>query len=173
MPGTWEITTNHWYYSRTSPFPVAHIGNRHILLEKNGLSNSRRCLKILSSEEIGQFYICIHLCRTSDHCNRIRLTPHHQEQQWIILQFQGIPAVPAMIQHHTPNQQPSPSYGFVDRMVRVAKKLKDKAGREGKLWISGLYEYRVTPQFGSIASPLQLITQCTPREKDLPQLSST
>ena len=49
----------------------------------------------------------------------------------------------------------------------------DKAGSEGKLWISGLYEYRVTPQSGSIASPLQLITQCTPREKDLPQLSST
>ena len=49
----------------------------------------------------------------------------------------------------------------------------DKAGREGKPWISGLYEYRVTPQSGSIASPLQLITQCTPREKDLPQLPST
>ena len=27
----------------------------------------------------------------------------------------------------------------------------DKAGRERKLWISGLYEYRVTPQSGSIA----------------------
>ena len=34
MPGTWEITTNHWYYSRTSTFPMAHIGNRHILLER-------------------------------------------------------------------------------------------------------------------------------------------
>ena len=49
----------------------------------------------------------------------------------------------------------------------------DKAGKEGKLWISGLYDYRVTPQSGSIASPLQLMTQCTPREKDLPQLPST
>ena len=49
----------------------------------------------------------------------------------------------------------------------------DKAGSEGKPWISGLYEYRVTPQSGSIASPLQLITQHTPREKDLPQLPST
>ena len=39
----------------------------------------------------------------------------------------------------------------------------DKAGKEGKPWISGLYEYRVTPQSGSIASPLQLITQCRPR----------
>ena len=45
-------------------------------------------------------------------------------------------------------------------------KLMDKAGKEGKPWISGLYDYRVTP-------PLQLLTQCTPREKDLPQLPST
>ena len=49
----------------------------------------------------------------------------------------------------------------------------EKAGSEGKPWISGLYDFRVTPQSGSIASPLQLITQCTPREKDLPQLPST
>ena len=58
-------------------------------------------------------------------------------------------------------------------MVGVAKKLMDKAGKEGEPWISGLYEYRVTPQSDSIASQLQLITQCTPREKDLPQLPST
>ena len=49
----------------------------------------------------------------------------------------------------------------------------DKAGSEGKPWISGLYEYRVTPQSGSIASLLQLITQCTPRGKDLPHLPIT
>ena len=49
----------------------------------------------------------------------------------------------------------------------------DKAGKEGKPWISGLYDYRVTPQSGSIALPLQLMTQHTPREKDLPQLPST
>ena len=58
-------------------------------------------------------------------------------------------------------------------MVGVAKKLMDKAGKEGKPWISGLYDYRVTPQSGSITSPLQLMTQCTPREKELPQLPST
>ena len=52
------------------------------------------------------------------------------------------------------------------------KKLVDKAGKEGKLWISGLFDYKVTPQSGSIASPLQLLTQYTPREKNLPQLSS-
>ena len=77
------------------------------------------------------------------------------------------------ITHHTSSPHHPRSNGFVERMVGVAKKLMDKAGSEGKPWISGLYEYRATPQSGSTASPLQLITQCTPREKDLPQLPST
>ena len=57
-------------------------------------------------------------------------------------------------------------------MVGVAKKLMDKSGKEGKPRILGLFDYRVTPQSGSIASPLELMTQCTPREKSLPQLPS-
>ena len=77
------------------------------------------------------------------------------------------------ITHQTSSPHHSRSNGFVERMVGVAKKLMDKAGRKGKPWISGLYECRVTPQSGSIALLLQLITQCTPREKELPQLSST
>ena len=77
------------------------------------------------------------------------------------------------ITHQTSSPHHPRSNGFVERMVGVAKKLMDKAGSEGKPWISGLYEYRVTPQSGSIASPLQLITQRTLREKDLPQLPST
>ena len=77
------------------------------------------------------------------------------------------------ITHHTSSPHHPRSNGFVERMVGVAKKLMDKAGSEGKPWISGLYEYRDTPESGSIASPLQLITQRTPREKDLPQLPST
>ena len=77
------------------------------------------------------------------------------------------------ITHHTSSPHHSRSNGFIEGMVGVAEKLMDKAGSEGKPWISGLYEYRVTPQSGSIASPLQLITQPTPREKDLPQIPST
>ena len=48
----------------------------------------------------------------------------------------------------------------------------DKAGKEGKPWISCLFDYRVTPQSGSIVSPLQLMTQHTPKEKNLLQLPS-
>ena len=44
----------------------------------------------------------------------------------------------------------------------------DKAGKEGKPWISGLFDYRVTPQSDSITSPLQLLRQHMPREKNLP-----
>ena len=77
------------------------------------------------------------------------------------------------ITHHTSSPHHPGSNGFIERMVGVAKKLMDKAGSEGKLWISGLYEYRVAPQSGSIASPLHFITQRTPRKKDLPQLLST
>ena len=58
-------------------------------------------------------------------------------------------------------------------MVAVAKKVMDKAGKEGKPRISGLHDYTVTPQSGSIALPLQLIIQCTPKEKDQLQLPST
>ena len=76
------------------------------------------------------------------------------------------------ITHQTSSPNHPRSDGFVERMVGVAKKLMDKAGKEGKLWISGLFDYRVTPQSGSMASPLQLLTQCTPQENNLPQLPS-
>ena len=77
------------------------------------------------------------------------------------------------ITHQTSSPNYPRSNGFVERIVGVAKKLMDKVGKEGKPWISGLFDYRVTPQSGNIASPLQLLTQCTPREKNLPQLPST
>ena len=38
MPGTLKVTTNHRHYPGTAPFPMAHIGDRHVPLEKNGLS---------------------------------------------------------------------------------------------------------------------------------------
>ena len=44
------------------------------------------------------------------------------------------------ITHHTSSPHDPRYNGFIERMVRVAKKLMDKAGKEGKPWISGLYE---------------------------------
>ena len=51
------------HYPGTTSFPMAHIGDRHVLLEKNGLSDSGRCiLKIHHSEEIAKFHLsrCVH-----------------------------------------------------------------------------------------------------------------
>ena len=74
----WKVTTIHRHYPGTTSFPMAHIGDRYILLEKNGLSDSGRCiLKIHHSEEIAKFHLssCVH--RTIYDCNRIRPTPHN------------------------------------------------------------------------------------------------
>ena len=62
------------------------------------------------------------------------------------------------ITHQTSSPNHPRCNRFVEIMVGVAKKLMDKAGKEGKPWISGLFDYRVTPQSGSTASPLQLMT---------------
>ena len=43
------------------------------------------------------------------------------------------------ITHHTSSPNHPRSNGFVERMVGVVKKLMDKAGKEGKPWISGLF----------------------------------
>ena len=48
------------------------------------------------------------------------------------------------ITHQTSSPNHPKSNRFVQRIVGVAKKLMDKAGKEGKLWISGLFDYRVT-----------------------------
>ena len=48
------------------------------------------------------------------------------------------------ITHQTSSPNHPRSNGFVERMVGVSEKLMDKAGQEGKPWISGLFDYRVT-----------------------------
>ena len=48
------------------------------------------------------------------------------------------------ITHQTSSPTHPRSNGFVERMAGVAKKLMDKTGREGKPWISGLFDYGVT-----------------------------
>ena len=175
MPGVWEISANHRHYPGTASFPMAHIGDRYVLLEKNGLSDSSRCiLKVHQSEEIAKFHLISHIHRAIYDCNRIDL-PHIIRSDngscYNSKEFQQFLQCYS-ITHQTSSPNHPRSNGFVERMVGVAKKLMDEAGKEGKPWISGLFDCRITPQSGSIASPLQLVTQCTPREKNLPQLPS-
>ena len=175
LPGIWKISATHRHNLRTAPISMAHIGNRFVLLEKDGLSDSCRCLlKVHHSEEIAKFYLCSHVHRAIYDCHRISL-PHIIRYEngscYNSKEFQQFLQCYS-ITHQMSSPNHPRSNGFVERMVGVAKKLTDKAGKEGKPWISGLFDYRVTQQSGSIASPLQLMTQCTPRERNLPQLPS-
>ena len=80
LPGVWKVSAAHRDNPRATPISMAYIGNRFILLEKDGLSDSCRCLlKVHHSEEIAQFVLCSHVLRTIYDCHRIRLTPYNQK----------------------------------------------------------------------------------------------
>ena len=157
-PFPWHIlATDIFYWKRMEFLIVADVFSKYFLVRKLANSTSAAvCAEIATIViELG----LPHIIRSDNGpCY------NSKEFQQLLQRYN--------ITHHTSSPHHPRSNGFVERMVGVAK-LMDKAGSEGKPWISGLYEYRVTPQSGSIASPLQLITQHTPREKDLPQLPST
>ena len=158
-PFPWHtLATDIFYWKRMDFLIVADVFSKYFLVRKLANSSSAAvCAEIATIvTELG----LPHIIRSDN-------GPCYNSKEFQqLLQHYNIT-------HHTSSPHHQRSNGFVERMVGVAKKLMDKAGSEGKPWISGLYDYRVTPQSGSIASPLQLITQCIPREKDLPQLLST
>ena len=158
-PFPWHtLATDIFYWKRMDFLIVADVFSKYFLVRKLANSTSAAvCAEIATIvTELGLPHI---ISSDNGPCY------NSKELQQLLQHYN--------ITHHTSSPHHPRSNGFVERMVGVAKKLMDKAGSEGKPWISGLYEYRVTPQSGSIASPLQLITQRTPRKKDLPQLLST
>ena len=158
-PFPWHtLATDIFYWKRMDFLMVADVFSKYFLVRKLANSTSAAvCAEIATIvTELG----LQHIIRSDNGSG------YNSKEFQQLLQCYNIT-------HHTSSPHHPRSNGFVERMVGVAKKLMDKAGSDGKPWISGLYEYRVTPQSGSIASPLQLITQHTPREKDLPQLPST
>ena len=157
-PFPWHTLATDIFYWKRMDFLIADVFSKYFLVRK--LTNSTFAAICAELANIVTELGLSHIIRSDNGpCY------NSKEFQQFLQQYN--------ITHQTSSPHHPRSNGFVERMVRVAKKLMDKAGREGKPWISGLYEYRVTPQSGSIASPLQLITQYTPREKDLPQLPST
>ena len=150
MPGVWKVTANHRHYLGTASFPMAHIGDRYVLLEKNGLSNSGRCIlskyiivrKLPNSTSAA---VCIKLSMIVTELGLPHIIRSDNGPCYNSKEFQQF------LQHYSiTHQTSSPNHprsnGFVERMVRVAKKLMDKAGKEGKPWISGLFDYSYTSQ---------------------------
>ena len=148
-PFPWHtLATDLFYWKRMDLLIVADVFSKYIVVRKLPNSTSvAMCMELsMIVTELGLPHIIRSPCYNSK-----------EFQQF----FQCY-----SITHQTSSPNHPRSNGFVERMVGVAKKL-DKAGKEGKLWISGLFDYRI-----NITSPLQLMTQCTPREKGLPQLPS-
>ena len=163
---TWELPPFPWHTLATDLFYwkwmdfliVADVFSKYILVRK--LPNSTSATVCIELSMIVTELGLPHIIRSDN-------GPYYNSKEFQqFLQYYSIT-------HQTSSPNHPRSNGFIERMVGVAKKLMDKAGKEGKPWISGLSDYRVTPQSGSIASPLQLMTQHTPREKNLPQLPST
>ena len=157
-PVSWHTLATNFFYCKGVDFLiVADVFSKYILVGK--LPNSTSVAMCIELSMIVTELGLAHVIRSDN-------GPYYNSKEFQqFLQFYSIT-------HQTSSPNHPRSNGFIERIVGVAKKLMDKAGKEGKLWISGLFDYRVTPQSGSIASALQLMTQCTPREKNLPQLPS-
>ena len=142
------LATDLFYWKRMGFLILADVFSKHILVRKLPSSTSAAMCIELSTivTELGLPYII-----RSDNGPCYNSKGYQQFLQCY------------SITHQTSSPNHPRSNGFIERMVGVAKKLMEKAGKEGKPWISGLFDYRVTPQSGSIASPLQLMTQHTPR----------
>ena len=155
-PFPWHtLATDLFYWKRMDFLIVADVFSKYILVRK--LPNSTSVAVCIEQSMIATELGLPHIIRSDN-------SPcyNSKEFQQFLQRYS--------ITHQTSSPNHPRSNGFVEGMVGVAKKLMDKAGKEGKPWIPGLFDYMVTPQSGSIASPLQLMTQCTPREKNLPQL---
>ena len=151
-PFPWHtLATDLFYWKRMDFLIVADVFSKYILVRK--LSNSTSTA------------LCIELSMIVTDLGLPHLIKSDNGPCYNSKEFQ-------QFLHQTSSPNHPRSNGFVERMVGIAKKLMDKTGKEGKPWILGPFDYRVTPQSGSITSPLRLMTQCTPREKNLPQLPS-
>ena len=62
--------------------------------------------------------------------------------------------------------------GFAEALMGIAKRLMDKAIKDGKPWNYGLLQYRVMPISSTIPSPLEALTGRKLRTS-LPQVPST
>ena len=148
-PFPWHtLATDLFYWKRMDFLIVADVFSKYILVRKLPSSISAA--------------VCIELCMFVTELGLPHITRSDNGPCYTSKEFQQFLQC-YNITHQTSSPNHPRSNGFIERMVGVAKKLMDKTGKEGKPWISGLFDYRVTPQSGSIASPLQLMTQCTSR----------
>ena len=147
LPGVWKVSATHRHYPGTAPFPwhtlatdlfywkrmdfliVVDVFSKYIIVRKLPNSTTAVCIELsMIVTELG----LPHIIRSDN-------GPCYNSKEF--QQFLQCYSITHQIS--SPNHPRS--NGFIERMVRVAQKLMDKAGKEGKPWISGLFNYRVTP----------------------------
>ena len=157
LPPWHTLATDLFYWKRMDFLIVADVFSKYIIVRK--LPNSTSAAMCIELSMIVTELGLPHIIRSDN-------SPCYNSKEFQqFLQHYSIT-------HQTSSPNHPRSNAFIERIVGVAKKLMDKAGKEEKPWISGLFDYRITPQSDSIAPPLQLVTQRTPREKNLPQFPS-
>ena len=143
LPGVWKISATHRNTQELTPFPwhtlvtdlfywkrmdfliVTDVFSKNILVRK--LSNSTSAAMCIELSMIVTELGLPQMIRSDNGpCNNSK-------------EFQQF------LQCYSITHQASRSNGFIERMVGVAKKLMDKAAKEGKPWVLGLFDYRVTP----------------------------
>ena len=138
LPGVWKVSATDRHYQGTAPFPwhtlatdlfywkrmdfliVADVFSKYIILRK--LPNSTSAAMCIELSMIVTELGLPHIIRSD---NGLCYNP--KEFQHFLQCYS--------ITHQTSSPNYPRSNGFVERMVGVAKKLMDKAGKEGKPWI--------------------------------------
>ena len=121
-PFSWHtLATNLFYWKRMDFLIVANVFSKYILVRK--LPNSTSVAMCIELSMIVTELGLPHIIRSDN-------GPCYNSKEFQqFLQCYNIT-------HQTSSPNHPRSNGFVERMVGVAKKLMDKAGKEGKPWIS-------------------------------------
>ena len=95
LPIKFQSSQANWKHQQSSTTPVAHPGNRSVLLEQDQLHHDWWLLyQIHHHQETSKQFHTQRDKGARDGFHRIWMTIHAEKWQWTMLQFQGIPAVP-------------------------------------------------------------------------------
>ena len=130
-PFPWHmLTTDLYYWKRMDFLIVVDVFSKYIIVMK--LPNSTSAAMCVELSMIVTELGLPHIIRSDNGpC-------YNSKESQQFLQCYSIT-------HQTSSPNHPRSNGFVERMFGVVKKLMDPAGKEGKPWISRLFNYRVTP----------------------------
>ena len=135
MPGVWKVSAAHRNYPGATLISMAQIGDRFVLLERMDFlivaDIFSKYILVRKLPNPTSATVCIELSMiVTDlglpHIIRSDNGPYYNSKEFQqFLQCYSIT-------HQTSSPNHPRSNGFVERMVGVAKKLMDKAGKEGK-----------------------------------------